>query len=1017
MSLFHRIASLLFFPLLLSAIGVVQAHARGQRVHYRMSIDLNTEDHSYTGRQQLTYFNGSPDTIREVYYHLFYNAFKPGSRMDRLDQGGNRNGWKRIGSLPPDQQGDVGILSLDQDGTEVEWQMDETVLRVPLARPLLPGDSTVLRMEWRTVIPRVRRRGGWWSPEGVEYSMSQWYPKLAEYDEHGWHPDDYVDREFYGVFGTFDVEITLPATYVVGGTGRVMNPNEVGCGYQFADRDTILHFPASGTGRKTWKFRAENVHDFAWVADRQYIHEITRTSKGIPVHLLYKRDIPASGRYSGWQDAAWWTAEILDYFSERFGEYAWPVFTVAQAGDGGMEYPMLIMITGRRGRSSLFGVIAHEIGHQWYYGMMANNETQEAWLDEGLTQYLTDEADRAINGDNTENGYTGLDRVVYPWDASRWRDIYSYYQLAVTGYDEPLDIFHDHFREDYTSSLVYYKGEAVARQLQYMLGDSLFDAGMRRYYETWKFDHPTARDFERAMEEASGMRMDLFFNQWVNTDKTCDYAFDDVRSEQRPEGDWSTTVSLSNRDEIFMPLDLVLTYEDGTAATANVPMEEWKKPGADFHLPPWFWGDRNYTVTFVTPKRVVRGEIDPSGALLDLDRTNNVASAGFLGNTFPPSHVAFYRRWDMSRPHDRYSIRLRPTLWYTEADGIRPGFVADGGYSFDRYNATLGLYYNVRSGRTDYRAQYETPVDFIGRLGRISLLGTNVDGIRHWRAELKKDLRPFYFRTDALHILRLSADHTRLLGGNYPNAVAPWDSGSWNMLGMGYTLETGSEWDRNRLSLDLDFDASFGSRTAFTQWKLRGNWRTRLGRLGLHSSLFAGTSLGQPPAQRLFNAAGASSASMHANPVHRLFMNAAPDFAARNRLLLPTEGRLVSLADLPDSVRFGRHLLNLHLELSGLNPLSIIAFPPFNRIDVRPYAAGGWIFRDKVTFAGFEDYVLEAGVTASVDVLRLLLPAAIRDGLDSPAPVVLSFTAPLWTGSPLLPDTDWKYRWGIGVSL
>lgn len=1012
---FHQLLALSVFLSLLCIANVRQGFAWQQRVHYRMWIDLDAPSHSYAGRQQLTYVNNSPDTLREVYYHLFYNAFKPGSVMDRRDREPVSDRRKNIGLLPSDQQGDVSISSLRQNGTLLHWSIEETILHVRLARPLLPGDSTLLEMEWRTVIPKIRRRGGWMNAEGVEFSMSQWYPKLAEYDRHGWHPDEYVDREFYGVFGTFDVEITLPASYVVGGTGRVTNPMEVGCGYQFEDRDTLVVNLASDSGRKTWKFHAENVHDFAWVADREYAHQIVIWGD-VPIHLLFKWQSLTGGRPSGWRNAGAWTADILEYFSNRFGEYAWPSFTVAQAGDGGMEYPMLIMITGSRNSRSFFRVIAHEIGHQWYYGMMANNETQEAWLDEGLTQYLTDEADRALNGEDTANRYSGLDKVVYPWDQERWRDVYSYYLLATSGYAEPLNTFHDHFREGLTASLVYYKGEAVVRQLQYMLGDSLFDAAMRRYYDEWRFRHPSARDFERVMEEASGMRLDWFFNQWIGSDKTCDYAFDDISSERQSDGSWLTTVRLSNRDEIVMPLELTLTYSDGTTATANIPVESWRKPGADISLPRWNWVDRSYETTFVSPKRVVRGEIDPSVTLPDLDRTNNTAIAGFPASLFPSSHVALYRRWDMRRPLDRYSIRLRPSIWYSQADGIQPGFMVDGGYAFEHYRSFLGLYYNLESERLDYRASYETDLGLLGRLGSIAFSGANVDGVSNWGIELKKKYRPYYFQSGTSHEFTLAFNHSRLLHGNYPNDVAPWDAGDYNTVGLGYMLDFDIGW-RRVLRFNLDAEASFASHKEFEQIRLRGEWNTSWLGLGFATSLFVGTSGGDVPSQQLFNAAGASSMSMHKNPVHRLFMNADPEFAARNHLLLPTEGWLTSLTEARDAMRFGRHVLNAKLQVSGLNPLKLFRFWPLNRFDLQQYAAAGWLFPDNVTFDGFEDYTLEAGVVASVDLFNLFLPRVVQDAIDSPVPVKLSFIVPLWAESPLLREEGFAFRWGIGVSM
>lgn len=992
-----------------------EAEAWQQSVHYRMQIRLITESHSYKGSQQLIYVNNSRDTLTEVYYHLFYNAFKPGSAMDRRDDIPG-SGWKGIDRLRVDQQGDVRIGSLRQDGTELAFDVNETVLKAGLAAPLLPGDSTMLQMEWTTQIPRIRRRGGWLNGEGIEYSMSQWYPKLAEYDRNGWHPDEYVDREFYGVFGTFDVEITLPAEYVVGGTGTVTNPDEVRCGYEVRGRDTLILHPASGTGLKTWKFHAENVHDFAWVADREYVHQIVH-SNGTPIHLLYQRFLVNDQHITGWNYAGYWTSEILAYFSERFGEYAWPQFTVTQAGDGGMEYPMLIMITGYRGSSSLYRVIAHELGHMWYYGMMANNETQEAWLDEGLTQFLTDEADRGLNGENLRNPYDGITRVVYPWDRSRWNDISPYYSLAITGYAEPLNTFHDRFREGATAAQVYSKGEAVVRQLQYMFGDSLFDAAMRRYYRDWRFRHPSARDFERSMEKASGMRLDWFFNQWIGSTKTCDYALTGLESDGASNGDWQTTIELRNEDEIIMPLDIVLTYADGSTETANIPVEEWKKPGVDRSLPAWFWVDRTYSATFPTRGEVVRAEIDPSGSLLDLDRTNNVQSTALLSNPVTRAHTAFYRRWDLNRPMDRYSIRLRPTLWYSQADGAQVGFLANGGYAYDRYNAELGLYYNVGSGRIDYKAAYDTPVGFLGRLGRISMLGTNSDGIQHWRAELSKEIRPFYYQTGSTHQVSMAADHSRLLGDNYPNAVAPWDSGNYNTLGIGYEWSQGNRWS-DRYGLSLQMATSFGSERTFTQWQAAFDWSTALAGLDIETSLFAGTSVGDPPAQYLYNGAGARSTEMHENLIHRFGMNAAPEFAARNHLLLPGQGFLTSLTEADDADRFGRHILNAKIEIGDLNPLSLFETWPFMYIDVKPYAAAGWLFRDNVTFDRFGEISVEAGLVASVDVMDLLFVSREwRDLLDAPYPVRLSFIAPIVAESPFLEETGTAYRWGIGISV
>jgi hypothetical protein len=973
-----------------------------------MEITLHTEDHSYNGVQRLVYANNSPDTLREVYYHLYYEAFKPGSMMDVRDRALPHSSRFKMDKLPPEWQGAVQVQSLNQQGMVLAWNVEETILRVELKQPLLPGDSTVLEMTWKTQIPKVTRRGGWMSSEGVEYSMSQWYPKMAEYDASGWHADEYVGREFYGVYGTFDVAITLPATYVVGATGTVMNPDEVGCGYQLGAVETIIVSPAVGvgTGTKRWRFHAENVHDFAWVADRDYAHQIMRWNDKA-IHLLYKR---SAARL--WTNAALWTEATLAYFSQRFGAYSWPQFTVAMAGDGGMEYPQLIMITGYRASASLFNVIAHEVGHQWFYGMVGNNETEEAWMDEGLTQYLSEEATRKLFGMGG-NPYTGLDSLVYPWIESPWHDLQLYYQLAVTRYEEQLSIPHDWMREDQTASLVYYKGMGVARMLEYMMGDSLFDAAMQHFVERWRYRHPTARNFEHAMEEASGLRLDWFFNEWIATTKLLDYAIDDLESERSGDG-FATTVKLSNRNEAVMPLDIILTYEDGSTATATVPIEEWRKPGVEFHLPRWRWVEPEYTATFTTPKRVVRAELDTSMLLADIDRTNNIARTGLAG-LFPPAYVALYKRWDMRRPLDKYSISLRPTLWYSQADGVQLGFRGDGGYAFDRYDAVAGIYYNIKSQRFDYDFSYSTPAGALGTLAELTALAQSSDGVRRWNVGVSKRFKPHYWDTPFTLTAGLSLNHEQVVGGNYPNAVAPWESGAFNTIRLQAKISSFSYSLFG--SVGVGFDASFASRKEFSQLKLQANGGATLWGLNFSSDLFAGVSAGAPPAQRLFNAAGTTSAAMHSNKVQRLAMNIRPEFAARNNLVMPTEGYLLSLAE-DDSARYGRHLANIRVMVGNLNPFyHIVSVPLLKEIDMSLYGAAGWIFNREVRWRDLEDINLEAGAVASINPLDILLPDVIVDALHSPAPVRLSFYLPFFASSPLIGNDGLRYRFAIGVTM
>jgi hypothetical protein len=539
---------------------------------------------------------------------------------------------------------------------------------------------------------------------------------------------------------------------------------------------------------------------------------------------------------------------------------------------------------------------------------------------------------------------------------------------------------------------------------------------MRHYYDRWHFHHPDPRDFERAMEEGSGMRLDWFFNEWIGSTKKCDYALDALRSEQAPEG-WSTTLELSNREEAIMPLDITLTYDDGTSALANIPVENWEKPGVDFHLPRWKWVARNYRATFATPKRVVRATIDTSIIMLDVDRTNNTARTGFLADLLPPMDAAWYRRWDMHRPLDRYTVRLRPTLWYSQADGAQLGLLADGGYAFNRYNATLGAAYNIGSKRIDYTLGYNTRAGLFGRLAQIGLFATNADGVERWGARLDKTIRPFFYSTSTQQKLSFHLERDVLVGGNYPNAVAPWSGGGYNTMGIGYTL-AGPVGTRLYLKGAADLDASFASASEFTQGRITGAALWNVGAFTIGSDLFFGASLGDPPAQRLYNVAGATSRDMHLNLVQRLAMNIRPAFAARNHLVLPTEGYLLSLAGLDSASRLGRNLLDMRIAIGDLNPFSrLVSVPVLRQFEVKLYAAGGWLFRDELALGGFSDFNVEAGVMAEIDPVEAFLPQTLIDALDMPAPLTIGFYLPFYAHSNLLAKNGAGYRFAIGVSM
>lgn len=613
----------LLFALLSAPLVTAQPSAAWQQdVAYTMDVRLDPARHHLTGHQRLVYTNHSPDTLRQVYYHLFFNAFQPNSEMAtyarRLPDPDRRTA-PRIFHLGPEEIGHQQIHALTQDGTPVAFLVTDTILEVDLAAPLLPGAATVFEMDFEAQVPLQTRRSGRDNREGIDYTMTQWYPKMAAYDARGWHAEPYVGREFYAPFGTFDVRITLPAAYVVGATGVLQNPEAVGHGY---DEPADAGLTSSGPTRPdslTWHFRAERVHDFAWSADPDYRH-VQALVQGIPgrdtpvaLHVLFQPDVAEQ-----WQPAAAWTATLLRYYSARFGPYDYPQFTVAQGGDGGMEYPMFTAITGRRSPTSLFGVIAHELAHEWFYGMLGSDEVAYAWMDEGFADFADAEATAWA-----ENGGTA------PTDSSanHRKARTDIVQLQRLGLYEPPNTFANDFATNKAyATAAYDGGRALLDLLGYVMGDDVRDAFLRDYVARFKFRHPMPDDVQAVAEAASGLRLGWLFGPFLDEGARYDYGIDTLNVTSIPTGSRSA-ITLRRHEPGVLPVALRLRYDDGSEEDVTIPVAE---AGGHKVVPdgwtvaaPWAVADPAYTLTVERAHPVHAVTLDPEGRMIDLDPANN----------------------------------------------------------------------------------------------------------------------------------------------------------------------------------------------------------------------------------------------------------------------------------------------------------------------------------------------------------------------------------------------------------
>jgi hypothetical protein len=608
-----------FFCLLILSvqITIAQPERWQQRVQYKMDIDFDVKKHQFSGNQTIKYTNNSPDTLDRIFYHLYFNAFQPGSMMDvrsRTISDPDPRVGDRIFNLTPDEIGFHKISALSQDGIPLKYEMVETILEVKLAKPILPGKTTTLEMAFSSQVPLQIRRSGRNNAEGIDYSMAQWYPKLCEYDYQGWHANPYVGREFYGVWGDFDVTLNIDAKYMVGGTGYLQNAEQIGKGYT---QNAVTPNPDKN-GKLSWHFIAPNVHDFLWAADPDYTHTSLKRPDGLTLHFYYQSNDKTK---DNWEALPAIMDKAFDYINKNFGQYDYKQYSFIQGGDGGMEYPMATLITGERNIGSLAGVAVHELMHSWYQMMLATNESLYAWMDEGFTSYASSRVMQHL----IENKILMPGRVAANPQSGNYA---GYFNLAKSGFEEPLSTHADHFQTNRAYGLAAYsKGSVFLAQLEYVLGKPIFDQALLRYFYTWKGKHPNVNDFIRVFEKSSQLELDWYKEYFYHTTLTVDYAVNNVSSMEN-----NTLVILERKGKVPMPVDIVITKKDGTKMGYTIPLQIMRgAKGAD--LPginwivstDWAWTNPQYSLNLpIKLDDILNIEIDPSERMADIERINNV---------------------------------------------------------------------------------------------------------------------------------------------------------------------------------------------------------------------------------------------------------------------------------------------------------------------------------------------------------------------------------------------------------
>lgn len=834
-----------------------------QDVHYNMAVRLDEVNDLAQGSVELTYWNNSPDTLREVFFHLYANAAKPNSYLARQSGRGDHPQGKLRGTEVP---------AMTMDGLDAPLELDNTVLRVALPKPLPPGEHTMFKYDFTTHWGGMGRMKLYRQWGFKHYDGTQWYPRISVYDrKFGWDTQQHLGHEFYGDYGTFDVALDMPNDMVVEATGWLQNPQEV-LPADLRRKLDIANFkdkpwneapgvitPYEPGVRKVWRYHAENVHDFAFTADPTYR---IGQAEWNGIQCIAVASEPHASR---WQNAAEYAAKCIQAHSEYVGRYAYPKMVVADARDG-MEYPMITLDSDEEpGYRTLF---MHEIGHNWFFGMVGNNETYRAMLDEGFTQFIETMGMEYLGEDTlvTEPAATAYERRYTAPVLARDRLTYnSYMQAAVRNELPPINVHSDGFSGLHTGyRMVYYKTAAMLFNLQYVLGDTLFTGALRHYFQQWQFKHPYMEDMRQSFTDYTKADLNWFFDQWIETGKLADYAVKGVKDRSADSGQ---TIRFKRIGDMQMPIDFTVVANDGKRYDYHIPNNWFVKPTTATVLPRWIGFDelqRDYTARVDIPSGIADVRIDTSYRLGDANLLNN--SLRFPFESSFDSHI---NNWPDRRSYQGFA---RPDLWYNGFDGIKAGVHFHGSYLRYKHQVWFTAWLNTGLGQHLPGGGVNTAYDPIsfnfryrngtGRLlngSSVTVAARLLDGLEQYEGGFRWDIP---FTSTALYtnlkfmLRRDSADLTYLIQPDL------WQPGALNST---WTTGVTHDYDHAKGDGDLRLElrtAGIGAAMPFAQVAATANNNTRLGKLLLRTRAFAQYGTGDTPRESRLYLAGASPEEM-----------------------------------------------------------------------------------------------------------------------------------------------------------
>lgn len=801
-----------------------------QDISYKMNVTLTPEKRLLEGESEITYKNNSPETLSFIWLHLYPNAYKNNSTAFAAQE--REIGSKSFHYAAERDRGFIDLTSVTIENKPLKWSYKSGAIdeaKIFLKEPLKPGEEIVLNLSFLVQFPQVFSRLG--HTFRTYFAATQWYPKVVVYDRLGWHPDSYLDKgEFYGEFGDFDVSITLPEKFIIDATGMLYNnPDEEAFMKQIVEKTTELTSIEDAKERKikisewqkdhinsidlnalkTVRYKAKNVHDFAWFCGHDYLVHQQIQKKGVLTNVLVR----PQNVYS-WKDVPEYVAKTLAFYGDEVGLYQYPKASVVDgtlSAGGGMEYPMITIISTPNipYTRALELVVAHEVGHNWFYGMLGSNERAEAWLDEGLNDYYES---AYFEHYYPQGKITFLDSLLGKYNFVGEINTLIYEQLTLnlpftSGTAQPLNLRAEDYSRSNYGAMVYSKSGAMLANLRWFMGAHNFKNGMQSYFKKWHGKHPNSNDFWSEMQAHSSVNLSTFRTQWMTTNHYNDFTISKNRTEQTSSG-FLTRIYVKNcgtMQGMAAPVHLVTESGDTLEGRWN--------------------GDPNVPVEIKHNTEAEHIEVNLKRTLYETSYYNN--------QSYP--NIAF-KPFKIIPSFSTYSATLFPYLGYEYfKDGVRLGFMTYAGSPIANNRFFRGYaYYGINSQKMGYNFEYSNRLPrWLLNYSDWAVSAKDKNGLKHLKAAITTHYADPKERYTTFS-LGLSAHHTKVYDMDYLSSnlysAAQYNSvrikTEWKHISMFHmshikfkaeksVKSNNSDIDFSKLEMATDYKYMFGKRAYF----------------------------------------------------------------------------------------------------------------------------------------------------------------------------------------------------------